>query len=99
MGFEAKHQSIKKFGDDVAALNDDAEAAINYVNKLLEIDHNDARMFAQIVGKAEEVQQALAQNYRRLGEISRAASTELIAAAKYYQETDRSEAERLDRTY
>lgn len=99
VGFKAEWKSIDGFGQAVADLNDDSQAAVSYADKWLEIDHNEARMFAQVVGKAAEVQDALRRNYQRLGEISAASSDELKKSAKFYQDTDTNEAERLDNTY
>ncbi len=97
--FKADHESIAEFGGLVDALRTDATAAAAYVGTWWDIGYAEGRMFASVVEKATEVREALLDNYRKLETVVSSSSDEVAKTAKLYRETDRAEAERLDRTY
>lgn len=98
-GFKAEPEAIGVFGEDMQALNGDANSAKTYAEDHLDVGHEDTRIFATIAGAASDARQALSDNYSRLAAIQAAAAVELDKAALMYDNTDRAEAERLDGTY
>lgn len=98
-GFKADVKVIGAFGEEMQALNTDATSAKTYAEDHLDIGHADTRIFATIAGAASDAKQALSENYARLAAIQEAAGSELDKSALMYQNTDETEAERLDRTY
>ncbi|WP_162907811.1 type VII secretion target [Allorhizocola rhizosphaerae] len=99
MAFEADHERIKNFGSHVKGLSDDADEAVRYVDKHLGIGYNEGRMFFTIVEQAENVRNALKENYTHLSEVAMKSGIELGKAADFYRTTDQASAERLDGTY
>ncbi|HEY8453408.1 MAG: type VII secretion target [Micromonosporaceae bacterium] len=99
MTFKADPVRIREFGDAVAGLKDDAEAALQYLSEHLGIGYSKGRIFATVVEAATSVREALTANYRHLADLVDASGGELRRAADRYQETDIAEQERLDRTY
>lgn len=97
--FKADHESIAEFGRVVGGLTTDATAAATYVGKWLDIGYAEGRMFVSVVEKATEVREALLDNYRKLETVVSSSADEVAKTARLYRETDRAEAERLDRTY
>lgn len=97
--FRADHESIAEFGRLVGGLKTDSTAAVTYVGAWLDIGYAEGRMFASVVEKATEVREALLGNYRKLETVVSSSSDEIAKTARLYWETDRAEAERLDRTY
>ncbi|MGH3819648.1 MAG: hypothetical protein ACRDRE_18215, partial [Pseudonocardiaceae bacterium] len=77
----------------------DSASAVTYVGTWLGIGYAKGRMFASVVEKATEVREALLANYRKLETVVSSSSDEIAKTAKLYRETDRTEAERLDRSY
>lgn len=98
-GFKADAKIIGTFGEDMSALETDANSAKTYGEDHLDIGHADTRIFATIASAASDAKQALSDNYDRLAKIQKAAGSELDKSAVMYQETDEAEAERLDGTY
>ena len=99
MAFEADHSLIGNFGTHVGGLSDDADEAVRYVEKHLGIGYNEGRMFFTIVEQAENVRNALKENYMHLSEVAQKSGVELGKAAAFYRTTDVAQAERLDGTY
>ncbi|MGQ0774597.1 MAG: type VII secretion target [Pseudonocardiales bacterium] len=97
--FKADHVSIAEFGRLVGGLTTDSTAAVTYVGRWLDIGYAEGRMFASVVEKATEVREALRSNYQKLETVVSSSSDEITKTARLYRETDRAEAERLDRTY
>ncbi|MGH3798895.1 MAG: hypothetical protein ACRDTD_01960 [Pseudonocardiaceae bacterium] len=97
--FKADHESIAEFGRLVGRLKTDATAAATYVGKWLDFGYAEGRMFASVVERATEIREALLDNYRKLETVMSSSSDEVAKTARLYRETDRAEAERLDRTY
>jgi hypothetical protein len=56
-------------------------------------------MFFNIVEQAENVRDALKENYKHLSEVALKSGTELGKAAEFYRTTDQAQAEQLDGTY
>lgn len=99
MAFKADPSSIRDLGDTVRGLVDDADRAVEYVTQYLGIGYGDGRMFIPVVEQATAVREALVANYRHLAELAGSSGRELGRAADRYQDSDRAEQERLDRTY
>lgn len=98
-GFKADDKVIGAFGESMRTLGTDATTARTYAEDHLDIGHADTRIFATIANAASDAKQALSDNYARLASIQEAAASELDKAALMYHNTDRAEAERMDRTY
>jgi hypothetical protein len=97
--FRVDHKSIAEFGGLVGGLKTDSAAAVTYVGTWLGVGYAEGRMFASVVEKATEVREVLLANYRKLETVVSSSSDEIAKTAKLYRETDRTEAERLDRAY
>jgi len=98
-GFKADAQVIGAFGEQTQTLGTDSTTAKTYAEDHLDIGHADTRIFATIASAAADAKQTLSDNYARLATIAQTAAGELDKAALMYQNTDRTEAERLDATY
>lgn len=97
--FKVDHESVAEFGRLIGGLKADSAAAVTYVGTWLDIGYAEGRMFASVVEKAAEIREALLANYRQLETVVSSSSDEIAKTAKLYRETDRAEAERLDRAY
>lgn len=97
--FKADHESIAEFGRLIGGLKTDSTTAVTYVGNWLDIGYAEGRMFASVVEKTAEVREALLDNYRKLETVVSSSSDEVAKAARLYRETDRAEADRLDKTY
>ncbi|WP_433871079.1 type VII secretion target [Saccharopolyspora sp. CA-218241] len=97
--FKADPASIGEFGVKLEGMTGDAEQAKAYVDKWISFGYSEGRMFATAVEAAEEARTMLTENYRKLAEVQRGAAEEVGRTAKFYERTDREQAERLDRSY
>lgn len=99
MSFTARQEGIRRFGQAVGDLTDDADKAVNYVRDHLSIGYSEGRMFFTVVQKADEVREALTANYQHLARLADGSSQEVTRAANYYRDTDHNAAARMDATY
>lgn len=99
MGFTAGHEAIRRLGQVVGDLTDDADRAVGYAREHLSISYNEGRMFFTVVQKSNEVREALVANYQHLAKLADGSSQEVTKAANYYRDTDQAAAARMDATY
>ncbi len=99
VGFKADPKGIADFASGLGERVADAGKAVDYVEDWISFGYAEGRMFATAVEAAEDAKAALTANYRKLAELQRAASSEVDKAAQFYRDTDREQAERLDRSY
>lgn len=98
-GFKAEPGVITAFGEELAGLVTDANAAKAYAEDHLSISGADAGIFQTIVGAVSDARDALTENYERMVKLQQAAASEVDRAAVMYSNTDNAEAERMDNTY
>lgn len=99
MGFTAHQDGIRRFGQLIGDLTDDADRAAGYARDHLSIGYREGRMFFTVVQKANEVRDALTSNYQHLARLADGSAQELTKAANYYRDTDHAAAARMDATY
>jgi hypothetical protein len=92
VGFTVHDGAVRRFGETVGDLTDDADMAESYVRRYLDIDYTEGRMFFTVVQKANEVRDALVANYQHLARLADQSSREIDRAAAYYERTDRAAA-------
>jgi hypothetical protein len=99
VSFTADQDGIRRLGQIVGDLTDDADRAVGYSREHLSISYNEGRMFFTVVQKANEVREALVANYQHLARLADGSSQEVTKAANYYRDTDQATAARMDATY
>jgi hypothetical protein len=99
MSFNADHEAIRRFGQVLAGLTDDADRATSYAKDALGIGYNAGRMFFTVVETATTVREALTENYTQLAKLIDASAMEIDKTANGYRNTDQAAAARLDATY
>jgi len=99
MSFSADHEAIRRFGQTLAGLTDDADRANLYAKDALGIGYDAGRMFFTVVETATTVREALTANYTQLAKLIDASATEVDKTANGYRDTDHAAAARLDATY
>jgi hypothetical protein len=99
VGFTAHQGGIRRLGQLIGDLTDDADRAVGYARDHLSIGYNEGRMFFTVVQKANEVRDALTANYQHLARLADGSSQEVTKAANYYRDTDQAAAARMDATY
>jgi hypothetical protein len=99
VSFTASQAAIRRFGQLVSDLTDDADLAVNYTREHLSIGYSEGRMFFTVVEKADEVRDALVANYQHLARLADGSSREVTKTADYYRDTDTAAAARTDATY
>lgn len=99
MSFSADHEAIRRFGQVLAGLTDDADRANSYAKDALGIGYNDGRMFFTVVETATTVREALTANYGHLAKLVDASALEVDKTATSYRDTDHAAAARVDASY
>ncbi|RZU52223.1 hypothetical protein EV385_4070 [Krasilnikovia cinnamomea] len=99
MSFSADDEAIRRFGETLAGLTDDASRADGYARDALSIGYNDGRMFFTVVETATTVRETLTAQYKQLAKLIDASAIEIDKTANSYRDTDQASAARLDATY
>ncbi|MCZ2523848.1 hypothetical protein GQS52_11380 [Streptomyces sp. SCUT-3] len=100
MNFSVEPGNIESYGKLVKRAAEAMEAGESYLSKYAKVDESSSgEIWQKVVGlHGPRVQEALGV-IKKFSKILTASSRELERSARYYRNTDRSQAERLDATY
>ncbi|MCK1794517.1 type VII secretion target [Streptomyces sp. XM4193] len=99
MSFKVEHEDLESYAKQLGRVSEDAEQAKRYVGQHTNADVSDGLLISAFGAPHQDVVQKVKDALQKVQDIAKGSQNELSSAAKYYRDTDESNAEAVDATY